>query len=163
MNSVMSKNEIVKTYDVINDCKQGKNVKNLKDGIGIFIFNETQNLSSDFDCHYELENIGTYPGNNREVGKGYKFHVFINEMYIFEKNNLCNDDYVQFGRDKGIITTFSSEKYCGVYNNQTNLDSRTYLESKDSEMDLWIHVSRKRRSIEGMLIKAHSLDRKYIH
>ena len=65
MNSVMSKNEIVKTYDVINDCKQGKNVKNLKDGIGIFIFNETQNLSSDFDCHYELENIGTYPGNNR--------------------------------------------------------------------------------------------------
>jgi hypothetical protein len=153
----------VETYNIINDCSKSiKNVRNLKTGAAILIFDESQNLDltdqSSFMCHYELETIS-----------GYGFHIYIDEM-DFVENPLQNavdpcTDYIQFGRDAGFVTTFKSPFYCGSRSRIATTNpaesgnvstftggqgSRMYVEEKDSEMDVWIKVTPRSNPVQKL-------------
>ena len=79
-------------------------------------------LKRDLDCHFELETV--------KHGKKYGFFVVIDEMQLDEdeekhssgnqedriiKDSRCSSDYVQFGRDNFVVTTKTSEKFCGDF------------------------------------------------
>ena len=54
-----------------------------------------------FSCHLELHL------SNKQMG----FYVFI-ETLLIESSPGCSKDFLQFGRDDFIFTSFISEKYC---------------------------------------------------
>ena len=113
----------------------------------IFVFNST--VRKKFFCHLELHL------HSQSLG----FSVFIETLKlqtIF--NSDCSKDYIQFGRDKLFITTYTSEKYCerieesrDIRSEQGHLlqydfgrvsyDRREYVEDTDNEMDVWINLS----------------------
>jgi len=107
--------------------------------------------ASQFQCHLELE----------VLSKGYGIVVFFEEMHLGGSwPNQCGGDYVQFGRDRLIVTTFTSKKFCGTVEApvpksqelghhkglsfpKTPLTdkNRLYVESEDREMDVWLNVN----------------------
>jgi len=132
----------------ITDCEPGKKELLLRTGAtAIFYFNETEqtNLArkSDFSCHYELE-------VSKTARKKYGFHVYIEEMFLRRNGKKCYD-YIQFARDKGFLTTYTSNKYCGErwrldllttplqYRSQ---GSRFYVEETQGEMDVFVEIQR---------------------
>ena len=83
-------------------------------------------LKRDLDCHFELETT---------KDKKYGFLVVIDEMQIDEdkekpysenqkdltvKDHRCSNDYVQFGRDSFVVTTKTSQKFCGDFEQVKN-------------------------------------------
>lgn len=114
------------TYKLLNayeDCRSGtKNVRQHDSKLSYRVILE--NESKPLDCHYEFEMY------NKNFRKNYGFHVY------FEDLQLINGDYIQFGRDSGIIgfPTYESQHYSG---NKSNL---SYLEMEDFEFDLWIKI-----------------------
>jgi len=142
----------VQHYNVM-DCKPGEKIElNLKTGAAIFTYNETQKrnplYNTDFMCHYELETVSQFG-----------FHVYIDEMYLSDESNNPREpckDFIQFARDRVFVTTFRSPKYCGhiskgvtkhLPNGSTAYTggqrSRMYVEERDSEMDLFIYMSKR--------------------
>ena len=78
-------------------------------------------MKRDLDCHFELETT---------KDKKFGFLVVIDEMQIDEdkekpysenqkeltvNNHRCSSDYVQFGRDSFVVTTKTSQKFCGDF------------------------------------------------
>ena len=87
-------------------------------------------MTRDLDCHFELETL--------KHGKKYGFLVVIDEMQIDEdkekpylenqkdltvKDHRCSSDYVQFGRDSYVVTTKTSQKFCGDFEQVKTLKS----------------------------------------
>ena len=113
---------------------------------GIFIFNNT--LRKKFTCHLEL---GLH---SQSLG----FSVFIETLKLPTVfNSDCSRDFIQFGRDKLFITTYTSEKYCDRIEHTADIrtdtgqlsyydfgsvpyERREYVEDNDNEMDVWIHL-----------------------
>ena len=113
----------------------------------IFIFNST--VRKKFSCHLELHL------HSQSLG----FSVFIETLKLQTVfNSDCSKDYIQFGRDKLFITTFTSDKYCqrieptrqirsedGALEKydfgSTSYERREYVEETDNEMDVWINLS----------------------
>jgi len=108
----------------------------------IFTYKSREKLS----CHLELHL------RKREMG----FYVFIERLQI-ETTPECNTDFLQFGRDNFIFTSYVSEKYCediehvdevlneekrlAKYNfKNTSLEEREYVENVDDEMDIWLKI-----------------------
>merc|ERR1719318_1110791 len=100
-----------------------------------------------FSCHLELH----LP--NKQMG----FYVFI-ERLLIESSPGCSKDFLQFGRDDFIFTSFLSEKYCkkmdspkeildernnllGYDFKNTSVGGREYIEVNDDEMDVWIEIA----------------------
>ena len=142
----------VQKYNIM-DCKPNEKIElDLKTGAAIFIYNETQKrnplYNTDFMCHYELETVAQFG-----------FHVYIDEMYLSDESNIPQEpckDFIQFARDRVFVTTFRSPKYCGhiskgvtkhLPNGSTAYTggqrSRMYVEERDSEMDLFIYMSKR--------------------
>ena len=155
--------EAYKMYDFATWChpEGGKNVIKLKTGTAIFTLDEKNPVTAnilrrrDISCHIELETYST----------SYGFHIFFDEMELDNKDESVLDthkpstcqDYVQFGRDVLYFTTSKSRKYCGYrerlfYHNASHADyarasrqgSRLYIESSDSEMDVWLLVKKSK-------------------
>jgi len=162
INSSRERN-LVKTYDVLKTCKSGSKIEiNLGVGAAVFVFNETQapgqNILGDFACHYELE-VSSFKSQ-------YFMHVYIDQMDFLEnpvksQEQPCQD-FVQFGRDILFVTTNKSPPYCGTRSKveprkATNgslvpgftggQGSRMFVEENDSEMDVWIRVSKKNQQL----------------
>jgi len=113
---------------------------------GIFIFNNT--LRTKFSCHLELHL------HSQSLG----FSVFIETLKLPTAfNSDCKSDYIQFGRDKLFITTYTSEKYCERIEHTSDIrtetgqlinynfgavpyERREYVEDTDNEMDVWINL-----------------------
>ena len=111
---------------------------------GIFTFNNT--LRKKFSCHLELHL------HSQSLG----FSVFIETLKLPTVfNSDCSRDYLQFGRDKLFITTYTSEKFCDRIEHTTDIrtetgqlvsydfgavpyERREYIEDTDNEMDVWI-------------------------
>lgn len=113
----------------------------------IFIFNST--VKKKLDCHLELHL------HSQSLG----FSVFIETLKLQTVfNSDCSKDSIQFGRDRLIFTTFTSDKYCqrieptrqirsedGALEKydfgSTSYERREYVEETDNEMDVWINLS----------------------
>lgn len=113
----------------------------------IFVFNST--VRKKFECHLELHL------HSQSLG----FSVFIETLKVQSAfNSDCSKDYIQFGRDKLFITTFTSDKYCQRIEESQDIrsdlgqliqydfggvsyQSREYVEDTDNEMDVWIKLS----------------------
>ena len=79
---------LVKKYDILADClPDTKNVRTIW-GAAIFYLNDTSSTKKKVNCHYEVEAPKDFDG----------FHVYIDEMYLFEKKKRCAKDFLQFGR-----------------------------------------------------------------
>lgn len=103
-------------------------------------------------CHLELH----LPSDR------YGVQIFIEEMKLSGSGQNCTEDFLQFGRDVLFITTHLSAKICGTIprsgltreeglqlqntseSHQLSVASftRHYSEESDSEMDLWVFMSR---------------------
>jgi len=98
------------------------------------------------DCHLELH----------VHSKALGFLVYIEALKI-EVSPKCSRDYLQFGRDRGFITTHLSKRYCEYIehsDNVTDIDGivtaynfgntpyqrREYIEINDLEMDIWLEL-----------------------
>ena len=101
-------------YSLERICVPYKKEVQLGNSAAIFYLDESdpgtrEYLSKrDLDCHLELE----VPSSSL-----YGFHVFIDEMVLDEAGRVavsskehCPQDYVQFGRDVGYITTSMSPR-----------------------------------------------------
>ena len=79
----------------------------------------------------------------------------------------CKTDFIQFGRDILFVTTHLSQKFCGVLDSPVStevngvtklsfpgsiLNTRTYVEDSDREMDIWIHVNSPHQDLEEKTI-----------
>ena len=136
-------------YSRLDDIcgKTGSKVRlSIGSEVHIFSFNSSSGQES-LRCHLEL----SVPSSL------YGFAVFIEEMSLAgSMQSGCNTDFVQFGRDILFVTTHLSQKFCGLVNlpvsEEVNgvtkftfpgstLNTRTYIEDSDREMDIWIHVS----------------------
>ena len=99
-----------------------------------------------FSCHLELHL------RSKKMG----FYVFIEKLRI-KSSPTCSKDFLQFGRDNFLFTTFLSEKYCDNVENSTevldeenslvgydfkntSLAQREYVEVIDDEMDVWLEL-----------------------
>ena len=72
-----------------------------------------------------------------------------------EFGGVCEDDFVQFGRDVFFITSYRSLRYCGLIRGDqaalqsnkshikevTPMKKRIYSESNDKEMDIWVKLA----------------------
>lgn len=151
--TLVNKKNFVEHVNIM-DCKPGKKEIRLRTGASIvFYYNETERINSmtkneDLFCHYELELA-------RVSRKKYGFHVYIEEMYLSGQRGACVD-YIQFARDKGFITTHSSQKFCGHRSDISNISQisgaskqikdggpRMYVEKEDGEMDVYFQISSK--------------------
>jgi len=104
-----------------------------------FTFNSTNKEL--IKCHLELHLHSDIFG----------FSVFIQEMKL-EDSDDCSRDFLQFGRDFIVFTSHKSKKRCGVLapldlSGQelgedwvSQLARREYIETTDTEMDLWLSV-----------------------
>jgi len=98
------------------------------------------------DCHLELH----------LHSKALGFSIFIETLKI-DASSGCVNDYLQFGRDKFVITTHTSKKYCNVIDHSRNVTDengalikydfgdtayakREYIEIHDLEMDIWLQL-----------------------
>jgi len=151
----------VQHYNIMN-CEPGvKTELNLKTGAAIFYYNETEKrnplANKDFMCHYELETVSQYG-----------FHVYIDEMYLSDEGPVREDpclDFIQFARDRAFVTTYTSPKYCGHRSRgfttrghngsrvTAGHGSRMYIEERDSEMDLFVKVSKRRITTRSRYIQ----------
>ena len=113
----------------------------------VYTFNST--VKKKFPCHLELHL------HSQSLG----FAVFIETLKLQTfMNSDCSKDYLQFGRDKLFVTTYTSEKYCQkiehtreVRDEETerllsydfrnvSYRSREYVEKNDNEMDVWLNL-----------------------
>ena len=115
-----------------------------------------------FNCHLELA-LDDDSWGSLKIRIKIIFELFISGFFVFfESLHLsrtpdCEEDYVQFGRDILFITSFRSEKFCGVIDGTfpwqnktakpalppsvTPMSKRIYSESSDQEMDVWVKMS----------------------
>lgn len=99
-----------------------------------------------FNCHLELALDSSKLG----------FFVYFEDLQLTRSQD-CDQDYVQFGRDILFITSYRSEKFCDriqgsfptLQNKTSNfklppsvtpLAKRTYTETTDQEMDVWVKL-----------------------
>jgi len=97
-------------------------------------------------CHLELRLPSDYFG----------FSIFTESLYM-EDSQDCSKDFLQYGRDFIIFTSFKSEKICGIVQppqmvygdngsllgvnyGDTSFKEREYIEAEDDEMDVWIEI-----------------------
>lgn len=107
----------------------------------IFSFKSREKLN----CHLELHLKNTQMG----------FYIFIERLQI-QTTKECSTDFLQFGRDNFVFTSFVSEKYCETIEypaevsedkklirydfKNTSLEKREYIEDVDDEMDVWLDI-----------------------
>jgi len=134
-------------YQLETTCGQdgSKQSLHLNSQAAVFTFNSTNRRK--LDCHLELH----------LHSKALGFSVFIETLNIASSAG-CSKDYLQFGRDKFVITTHTSEKYCQLIKHSENISDdsgaligydwrgtdfarREYIESHDLEMDIWLGLS----------------------
>jgi len=116
----------------------------------VFIFNSTNHRK--LDCHLEVH----------LHSKALGFSVFIETLKI-ERSVGCSRDYLQFGRDKFVITTHTSDRYCDTIEHSSNISDdsgdiigydfkgtdfprREYIENHDLEMDIWLQLAPARNN-----------------
>eukprot|EP00092_Neocalanus_flemingeri_P009441 GFUD01010158.1.p1 GENE.GFUD01010158.1~~GFUD01010158.1.p1 ORF type:complete len:312 (-),score=96.17 GFUD01010158.1:151-1086(-) len=134
------------SYTLEQTCGQdgSKQSLHLNTQAAVFTFNSTNRRK--LDCHLELH----------LHSKALGFSVFIETLKI-ERSSGCSRDFLQFGRDKFVITTHLSEKYCDTIEHSANITNengalvgydfkdtsfprREYIESNDVEMDIWLEL-----------------------
>lgn len=158
--TLVNKKNYVEHVNIMN-CKAGKKEIRLRTGASIvFYYNETEKINSmtkneDLFCHYELELA-------RVSRKKYGFHVYIEEMYLSGQKGACVD-YIQFARDKGFITTHSSQKFCGFRSNISQISGaskqikdggpRMYVEKEDGEMDVYFQIFKNSKTTQPRHLK----------
>jgi len=108
----------------------------------------TSRIVKTMKCHLEL----------RLPSDSFGFSVFIESMML-DNTTGCSRDFLQFGRDFLIFTSYKSEKRCGsigptkkILNDDgtllsidygyNSLKEREYLEAEDDEMDIWLEIHR---------------------
>ena len=133
-------------YNLDSICGQdgSKQSLHLNSQAAVFTFNSTNKRK--LDCHLELH----------LHSKALGFSVFIETLKI-EKSSRCFRDFLQFGRDKFVITTHTSDKYCDTIEHSANITNedgalvgydfkdtsftmREYIEDHDLEMDIWLEL-----------------------
>ena len=134
-------------YQLESTCGNdgSKQSLHLNSQAAIFTFNSTNRRR--LDCHLEIH----------LHSKALGFSVFIETLKI-ERSSGCSRDFLQFGRDKFVITTHTSQKYCDTIEHSTNITDekgaivgytfpgvnfprREYIESHDLEMDIWLQLA----------------------
>merc|ERR1711874_289493 len=98
-----------------------------------------------FNCHLELALDSSKLG----------FFVYFEDLTVTASTD-CEEDYVQFGRDILFITSYRSAKFCnkiqGIFpslnttrttlpQKVTPMSARSYSESTDQEMDIWLKLT----------------------
>ena len=131
-------------YQLETTCGQdgSKQSLHLNSKAAVFTFNSTNRRK--LDCHLELH----------LHSKALGFSVFIETLKI-ERSSGCSRDFLQFGRDKFVITTHTSDRYCDTIEHSTNITDengalvgydfkgtsfprREYIEDHDIAMDIWL-------------------------
>jgi len=144
-----------KHYRLESLCKSDSAKVRLRLGNSAATFQLNSSLipGSLFNCHLELALDSSKLG----------FFVYFEDLSVSPSTD-CEDDYVQFGRDILFITSYRSDKFCEkiqgsfptMYNRTsisklppsiTILSKRTYLETTDQEMDVWIKIKLHKPSI----------------
>jgi len=143
-------NKEVIQYDLMKICRSDGQKKDLFMGsLGAFVFNLNSSVGTKLDCHLEVHHKIT-------SDKNQGFRVFIDWMEVKETAG-CDGDYLQFGRDKFIITDRLSPKFCnkvpapimredkdgrvtGWDFRMVSKQSRTWVEEKDYEFDIWLNL-----------------------
>jgi len=143
-------NKEVIQYDLMKICRSDGQKKDLFMGsLGAFVFNLNSSVGTKLDCHLEVHHKIT-------SDKNQGFRVFIDWMEV-EETAGCDGDYLQFGRDKFIITDRLSPKFCnkvpapimredkdgrvtGWDFRMVSKQSRTWVEEKDYEFDIWLNL-----------------------
>ena len=134
------------SYTLEQTCGQdgSKQSLYLNSQAAVFTFNSTNRKK--LDCHLELH----------LHSKALGFSVFIETLKI-ERSSGCSRDFLQFGRDKFVITTHLSDRYCDTIEHSANITDengalvgydfkdtsyprREYIEKKDVEMDIWLEL-----------------------
>jgi len=134
-------------YNLEKTCGDGDKQSLHLNKPAIFVFNST--VRKKFSCHLELHL------HSQSLG----FSVFVETLKLQTVfNSDCSKDYIQFGRDKFFITTYTSDKYCERIEETEDIRSeegdllkydfkgvtyerREYVEDTDNEMDVWINLS----------------------
>jgi len=110
-----------------------------------FRLNSSLVPGTEFNCHLELALDSSKLG----------FFVYFEDLSVTPSKD-CVEDYVQFGRDILFITSFRSAKFCHKIQGNfptvnkttvttldpstTTMSKRTYSESTDQEMDVWLRL-----------------------
>eukprot|EP00092_Neocalanus_flemingeri_P077243 GFUD01095883.1.p1 GENE.GFUD01095883.1~~GFUD01095883.1.p1 ORF type:complete len:357 (-),score=98.16 GFUD01095883.1:116-1186(-) len=134
------------SYTLEQTCGQdgSKQSLHLNSQAAVFTFNSTNRKK--LDCHLEIH----------LHSKALGFSVFIETLKI-DRSSGCSRDFLQFGRDKFVITTHLSKKYCDTIEHSANITDengalvgydfkdtsflrREYIETNDVEMDIWLEL-----------------------
>eukprot|EP00092_Neocalanus_flemingeri_P077244 GFUD01095884.1.p1 GENE.GFUD01095884.1~~GFUD01095884.1.p1 ORF type:complete len:357 (-),score=99.37 GFUD01095884.1:122-1192(-) len=134
------------SYTLEQTCGQdgSKQSLHLNSQAAVFTFNSTNRKK--LDCHLEIH----------LHSKALGFSVFIETLKI-DRSSGCSRDFLQFGRDKFVITTHLSKKYCDTIEHSANITNengalvgydfkdtsflrREYIETNDVEMDIWLEL-----------------------
>jgi len=152
-------NKEVTQYDLLKICRKDGQKKDLFLGsLGAFVFNLNSSVGTRLDCHLEVHHKIT-------TDKNLGFRVFIDWMEV-EETAGCSGDYLQFGRDTFIITDRKSPKFCnkipspivekdsegrvkGWDFRMVSKQSRTWIEEKDYEFDIWLNL-RPSSTVKGL-------------
>jgi len=147
-----------KHYRLESLCKSdsGKTRLRLGNTAATFKLNSSLIPGHMFNCHLELALDSSKLG----------FFVYFEDLNLSPSTD-CEDDYIQFGRDILFITSFRSDKFCdkiqGSFPSMQNrtaaiklpksvtpLSQRTYLETTDQEMDVWIKLKLNSPSLSSI-------------
>jgi len=138
-----------KNVSLASGCGVGGHKQNfyLNKGALLFHFNSSEHHHMGLDCHLEIH----------VHSKALGISVFIDTLEV-DSSLGCSRDFLQFGRDKFIITTYQSAKYCrsyppveSIFNpedgslvgyefHNKSYSSREYVEHEDVEMDIWLKL-----------------------
>lgn len=130
-----------KEYDLVEFCGHSRDKQSLflREVAHQFTLNTTK---TNINCHLELHL------SNSDI---FGFAIFIESMKLDVTSQGCNKDFVQFGRDFLMFTSYKSDKRCGTIKpmDMGNLSMedrkrREYIEATDKEMDVWISVRSNR-------------------
>jgi len=140
-------------------CRSDGQKKDLFLGsLGAFVFNLNTSVGTRLDCHLEVHH--KIPSD-----KNLGFRVFIDWMEV-EETAGCSGDYLQFGRDTFVVTDRISQKFCnkvpapimqedsegrvtGWDFRMVSKESRTWIEQKDYEFDIWLNL-KPSRMVKGL-------------
>jgi len=153
-----------KKYDLVELCgrRQDKRSLYLREVAHQFTLNTT---NRNINCHLELHL------SNSDV---FGFAIFIESMKLDVTSQGCSKDFIQFGRDFLMFTSYKSDKRCGIIppaGDTLTLEDRKrreYIEATDKEMDVWISVRSSRQEKKELKLivtpfkkKCHSRDNYY--